>query len=269
MAQFKVIRGTETNITARAVSDGQLLFTTDSGKIYLDNDTTREEMVGTQGPKGDKGDKGDTGATGATGATGPTGPVGPAGLTWQGAWSSTTAYAKDDAVSYNGSTYFAINASTNKEPDTDTTDWAPMALEGTKGADGTAATVTVGTVTAGAAGSTPIVSNSGSANAAVLNFTIPVGKDGTDGTNGTNGADGLTTSVKVNGTAHTQVSGVVDLGNLINAISTTTDSLVVSGDTNGGAIINTQLHTDSTLTGAGTSASPLSVVNATLNWTEV
>lgn len=48
-------------------------------------------------------------------------------------------------------------------------------------AKGDAATVTVGTVTTGAAGSSAIVTNSGTSSAAVLNFTIPRGNTGASG----------------------------------------------------------------------------------------
>ena len=47
-----------------------------------------------------------------------------------------------------------------------------------KGSSGSAATVSVGTVTTGAAGSSVIVTNVGSSSAAILNFTIPKGSDG-------------------------------------------------------------------------------------------
>ena len=50
--------------------------------------------------------------------------------------------------------------------------------DGEDGVDGDAATIQVGTVTTGAAGSSASVSNSGTSNAAVLDFTIPKGDDG-------------------------------------------------------------------------------------------
>ena len=65
--------------------------------------------------------------------------------------------------------------------------------DGADGRDGAAATVTVGQVTTLPAGSQATVTNSGTENAAVLNFAIPQGAQGaagTDGTNGANGADG-------------------------------------------------------------------------------
>ena len=52
---------------------------------------------------------------------------------------------------------------------------------GKDGIDGQGATIAVGEVTTGAAGTQASVTNSGTANAAVLDFTIPKGADGTNG----------------------------------------------------------------------------------------
>lgn len=52
---------------------------------------------------------------------------------------------------------------------------------GAKGATGTAASVKIGSVTTGAAGSNASVTNSGTASNVVLDFTLPRGKDGKDG----------------------------------------------------------------------------------------
>ena len=72
--------------------------------------------------------------------------------------------------------------------------------QGDEGPAGTAASVTVGTVVEGAAG----VTNSGTANAAVLNFSIPKGDDGTAATVGvgavTTGAAGTQATVTNVGT---------------------------------------------------------------------
>lgn len=61
---------------------------------------------------------------------------------------------------------------------------------GAPGKDGSAATVTVGKVTTGAAGSQAAVTNSGSTSAAVFDFTIPRGADGAVGPAGKDGAQG-------------------------------------------------------------------------------
>ena len=78
-----------------------------------------------RGPKGEKGDKGDPGA------------VGPAGLNWRGAWADAV-YVEDDAVSYNGSTYFCILAISSgvTTPNLDTTHWALLSSQGAKGDKG-------------------------------------------------------------------------------------------------------------------------------------
>ena len=52
---------------------------------------------------------------------------------------------------------------------------------GKDGDDGKAATIQIGTVTTGAAGSQATVTNTGTANAAVIDFTIPQGARGADG----------------------------------------------------------------------------------------
>lgn len=69
-----------------------------------------------------------------------------------------------------------------------------IVAEGQDGNDGSAATVDVGTVTTGAPGTRASITNSGTTSAAVFNFTIPRGADGTNGTNGTDGDDGASIS---------------------------------------------------------------------------
>ncbi|WP_304162808.1 hypothetical protein [Phascolarctobacterium succinatutens] len=55
---------------------------------------------------------------------------------------------------------------------------ASVNIKGAKGDTGTAASITIGSVTTGAAGSNASVTNSGTASNAVLNFMLPRGKDG-------------------------------------------------------------------------------------------
>lgn len=43
MATFLPIRGTQSEIDATAIVDGQLLFTTDTNNIYIDNGTVRKK----------------------------------------------------------------------------------------------------------------------------------------------------------------------------------------------------------------------------------
>lgn len=109
------------------------------------------------GAPGEKGEKGDTGATGAQGPqgekgdTGATGPQGEAGP--QGAKGDT-------------------------------------GPQGPAGEDGKAATITVGSVTTAQPGTSAAVSNSGTPNAAVLDFVIPQGEKGDTGATGAQGPQG-------------------------------------------------------------------------------
>jgi hypothetical protein len=57
---------------------------------------------------------------------------------WKGTWSGATPYAKDDTVYYNGSSYIALQASTNLAPNANPTYWTVMASQGPAGAAGAA-----------------------------------------------------------------------------------------------------------------------------------
>ena len=107
---------------------------------------------------------------------------------------TTTAYLANDVVVFSGGTYLATTSSLGSEPDVSPTQWAVLAQNGVAGATGpagTAATVSVGTVTTGVAGSQASVTNSGTASAAVLNFTIPQGAAGTSGGGTGGGTSGI------------------------------------------------------------------------------
>lgn len=78
-----------------------------------------------------------TGPVGPTGPAGVAGPVGPAGLEWQGAWTSGATYAIDDAVGYDGASWFCISATSGTTaPDLDPTHWALLAAQGSPGPQG-------------------------------------------------------------------------------------------------------------------------------------
>lgn len=87
------------------------------------------------GPAGPQGPAGNNGATGPQGIPG---PVGPAGLNWQGEWSALGTYVLDDAVAYNGASYFCINpvGPSATTPDIDITNWALLAAQGATGPQG-------------------------------------------------------------------------------------------------------------------------------------
>lgn len=101
-------------------------FTIGALTSYMQDNITDVEVVGVKGEQGEPGPKGDPGA------------VGPAGLNWQGSWVSGNNYVEDDAVSYNGASYFCIAAVTagTTDPVTDTTHWALLAAQGAAGSTG-------------------------------------------------------------------------------------------------------------------------------------
>ena len=65
-------------------------------------------------------------------------------LNWKGAYNAGTAYIVDDVVSYNGSSYVCIQASTGNLP-TVTTYWNQMSAKGSDGTNGTDLTSTLTT----------------------------------------------------------------------------------------------------------------------------
>ena len=108
-------------------------------------------------PKGDKGD---------TGSVGPQGPVGPQGETG----------AKGDPGPQGP---VGPQGETGAQGD-----------PGPQGIPGTAATIRIGTVSQGEPDTSPIITNSGTDTAAVLNFTIPRGEKGDMGPQGPQGPQG-------------------------------------------------------------------------------
>ncbi|HWW22292.1 MAG TPA: DNRLRE domain-containing protein [Edaphobacter sp.] len=137
---------------------------------------------------------GSAGAAGVAGVVGPQGPAGVPGVSYKGAWVAGTGYVANDAVSFGGSTYLALATSLGSQPDLNPVLWGVLAQAGSAGPSGptgAAATVSVGSVTTAAAGTQAAVTNSGTANAAVLNFTIPQGAPGANGTGGGGGTSGI------------------------------------------------------------------------------
>lgn len=101
---------------------------------------------GAQGPKGDTGPQGEPGAKGDTGPEGPQGPQGEPG------------------------------------PQGVQGEQGPQGSTGETGPAGQAATITIGTTTTGEPGTEAHVTNSGTAQDAILNFTIPKGEPGDSAT---------------------------------------------------------------------------------------
>lgn len=147
--------------------------------------------AGADGAQGDPGPAGADGEPGADGAQGDPGPTGP-----DGASAYDVAVANGfvgDEAAWLASLVGATGAT------------------GATGAQGTAATIAVGTVTTGAAGSSAVITNSGSSSAAVFDFTIPRGDTGASGSS--------TVTISGKTSAYTVVAG--DLGSVINCTANT------------------------------------------------
>jgi len=112
--------------------------------------------TGLAGTTGATGSAGPIGPTGLTGAPGPTGPIGPSGMTYEGQWTNGTGYTANNSVTYNGSTYIAVNGNTSERPDNYPVDWSLLAAAGAAGASGApgAPGATGATGLAGATGAT-------------------------------------------------------------------------------------------------------------------
>lgn len=96
-----------------------------------------------RGPEGIQGDPGPAGDTGPQGPQGEPGGI----VAWSGAWDSGTTYAENDAVSWNGSSYVAIQASTDVEPGVDSgweSYWMVLASGGGSGTGMSAAVTQTG-----------------------------------------------------------------------------------------------------------------------------
>lgn len=113
----------------------------------------------------------------------------------------------------------------------------PQGPQGPQGPAGAAATVAVGTTTTGAAGSSALVTNSGSSSAAVFNFTIPQGIQGVTGSQGPQGSQGPTgpagpsaVSANANNKATLGSDSLILVQGTVAGASATTHSQVVSGD---------------------------------------
>ncbi|WP_216843044.1 DNRLRE domain-containing protein [Granulicella sp. S190] len=153
---------------------------------------------GTQGSAGLQGPIGPLGATGpvgVTGAQGPAGPTGAIGITYRQQWNNATAYVTNDSVTFNGTTYIALNASINQQPDLNPSIWGVIAAAGVAGATGpqgpiglTGATGSQGTT--GPAG--PIGSTGPQGPIGVTGATGSQGPIGPAGPTGATGAQGAT-----------------------------------------------------------------------------
>ena len=193
----------------------------EKGDAFTYNDFTEEQLAGLKGAKGEKGDKGDKGDTGPQGLQGIQGSKG----------------EKGDAFTYNDFTKEQLAGLKGKKGDVgpqgpqglkgdkgeqgvkgeqglkgDTGPKGETGAQGAKGDTGTPATIKVGTVKTGAAGTSVTVSNSGTDSAAVFDFVIPRGEKGDQGLQGIKGDTGPQGPQGVKGDKGEQGTGVTIKG---------------------------------------------------------
>jgi hypothetical protein len=149
------------------------------------------------------------------------GPQGPQGSKGDTGLSITSGSISGDNLVLTKSDSSTINVGNVRGPKGDT------------GSQGNAGTISVGSVTTGAAGSSVAVTNTGTSSAATLNFAIPQGAKGDTGTSYT--VNGKTGTVQVYGLGNTTQPGYdleVDVANKANKW-TTARTLTLSGKITG------------------------------------
>lgn len=193
--------------------------------------------------KGERGEKGEQGVKGDAGAKGERGEQGPQGL--QGLRGEKG--DKGDAFKYTDFTAAQLAALKGPKGDTgntgprgeqgpkgDTGLQGPRGEQGAIGAAGTAATIKVGTVTTGAAGTAAKVVNSGTTSAAVLDFTIPQGAKGDKGEQGTGSTVDVevATNSEIDNALALAGTGTIPSGDSVTVKTlTVTDTLNIPGGT--------------------------------------
>lgn len=180
---------------------------------------------GEQGPKGDPGPQGEPGPKGDTGPEGPQGPQGVPGkdgTSFQvlGRYDTLGNLTEAHPTGTAGDAYAVGEETTDIYIwDVDSNTWenigplegptgpqgeqgpkgdpgdqgpqGPAGEDGQPGPAGQAATITVGSTTTGAPGTQAQVTNTGTENAAIFNFTIPQGEQGPKGDTGPQGEQGV------------------------------------------------------------------------------
>lgn len=94
-------------------------------------------IQGNQGPQGLQGIPGEKGQKGDQGPQGPVGATGATGIEWKGLWKNDSDYINNDAVFYNGASWFASgDPLVGEEPSDLSIHWFPLALQGAQGIQG-------------------------------------------------------------------------------------------------------------------------------------
>lgn len=182
----------------------------DTGSTGAKGDTGTTGSAGSQGDTGVQGDtgagvQGDTGTAGSQGDTGVTGDTGTQ-YPWDGAWVTSTAYAVNDCVEYQGSGYVCVTAHTSGTFATDLSagKWELLVEKGDQGDTGTAGS-------AGDQGDTGVAGAKGdTGTAGAKGDTGTAGAKGDTGTAGTQGDTGVTGAVGDTGVAGDTGVGTAD-----------------------------------------------------------
>lgn len=191
------VKGTVANhasLPSTGNQPGDMWIASDTGHGWSWNGTVWVDCGPIQGPTGPPGPTGPQGSTGATGATGTAATVA-VGSTITGAAGTSASVANvgsSSAAIFNFTIPQGIQGVQGVQ--------GPQGNQGIQGPTGMPATVAVGTTTTGAAGSSATVTNTGTASAAVLNFTIPQGIKGDQGTQGVQGPAGPANVLSVQST---------------------------------------------------------------------
>jgi hypothetical protein len=178
------------------------------GATGLTGSTGAQGPAGATGPIGPQGLQGSAGTAGPQGTPGTPGPIGPAGLNWQGQWTAGTLYLVNDAVGYNGASYFCISPTNGViTPDLDTGYWALLASQGATGPAGPQ----------GPTGLTGVQGPEGSTGP--IGLQGPAGPTGATGATGPAGASGGITSLNaLTNTAQILAIGVAGNNFAINSV---------------------------------------------------
>jgi hypothetical protein len=131
------LNGTQANDGIALVANSPLSCSFDSKENTSYSHPAELDVVflgnGAQGPPGPQGPQGPQGAQGASGPAGPAGPqgpVGPAGINNRGTWVPTTTYQINDSVSYEGSSWIALQPNTDSAPGYSNPNWQLLAAKG-------------------------------------------------------------------------------------------------------------------------------------------
>lgn len=102
-------------------------------------------------------------------------------VTPKGEYASSVTYEPLDVITYDGSSYLVLVESRGVVPSTSSPNYQVVASKGQKGDPGQASSIQIGAITVVDSPSQMTVTNSGTANAAILNFALARGEQGLPG----------------------------------------------------------------------------------------